>query len=177
MIVANVRYASACILVHYMQGQWGLVPLCRIYTRTLTMHELSIAYELVTLAEASARAAHASRVLAVHLKLGVFAGVETDALRFGYESATRDTLLAGSRLLIEEAPLVIFCPGCAQEAQLASIQHLVCPRCGNPTADIRQGREVELRSIEIAEEDVPAADGDITGETAMESTTAEGEGL
>lgn len=117
------------------------------------MHELSIAYELVDIAATAARVAHAARVVDVHLKLGVFAGVEMEALLFGYDNATSGTLLAGSRLIIEEVPLVIFCSVCNQEFVLPSIQFFACPGCGNPVTDIRQGKELELTSMEIVEED------------------------
>lgn len=116
------------------------------------MHELSVAYQLVEIAQSAARDAGATRVDAVHLRLGVFSGVVKDALLFSYDVATRDTLLQGSRLEIEEVPLVVYCPQCAREVTLESVQLFQCPLCGTPTADIRQGREIDLISLEVADE-------------------------
>lgn len=116
------------------------------------MHELSIACDLVEIAEAAARAAHAEHVAVVNLKLGVFAGVVREALLFGYETATKGTLLEGSRLEIEDVPLTVFCAACNQESQLPSIQVFQCPVCGNPVTEIRQGKELELTSMEIIED-------------------------
>lgn len=113
------------------------------------MHELSIACDLVEIAEGAARAADAERVAVVHLKLGVFSGVVKDALLLGYETATRGTLLEGSRLEIEELPLVVFCSACQHKSRLESIQSFECPVCGSPVSDIRQGKELELTSMEI----------------------------
>lgn len=113
------------------------------------MHELSIAYNLVEIAESAARDAGAGHVDVLHLKLGVFAGVVKDALYFGYDLATEGTLLQGSRLEIEDVPLVVYCPVCERETELPSIQLFQCPTCGNPAADIRHGRELELTSMEI----------------------------
>jgi hydrogenase nickel incorporation protein HypA/HybF len=115
------------------------------------MHELSIACDLVEMAEVAARAAHAERVAVVHLKLGVFAGVVKDALLFGYDTATQGTLLEGSRREIEDVPLVVYCSRCDQERQLHTIQCFECPTCGNPISDIRHGKELELTSMEIIE--------------------------
>lgn len=115
------------------------------------MHELSIACDLVEIAEAAARTAGAERVAVVYLKLGVFAGVVKEALLFGYDTAAKGTLLEGSRLEIEDVPLVIFCPACNRESLITSIQCLECPICANPVTEIRQGKELELTSMEIIE--------------------------
>src|SRR3982751_6936550 len=115
------------------------------------MHELSIACDLVEIAEDAARAANAEHVAVVYLKLGVFAGVEKDALLFGYDIATQGTLLAGSRLEIEDIPLEVYCSTCQEDRQLSSIQCFECPVCGNVVTDIRQGKELELTSMEIIE--------------------------
>ena len=115
------------------------------------MHELSIACDLVEIAEAAARKANAERVTVVYLRLGVLAGVVKEALLFGYDSAVKNTLLKGSRLEVEDVPLVIFCSNCNQESQLPSIQNFECPICGNPVMEIRQGKELELTAMEIVQ--------------------------
>jgi hydrogenase nickel incorporation protein HypA/HybF len=113
------------------------------------MHELSIALNLVDIAETAARDAGATGVKTVHLKLGVFSGVVKEALYFAYDTAIKDTLLEGSRLEIEDVPLVAYCPTCDQERELPSIQLFQCPHCGTPTNEIRRGTELELASMEI----------------------------
>ena len=113
------------------------------------MHELSIAYSLVELADQSAREAGAMRVRAVHLRLGALSGVVRGALEFGYEIATADTLLAQSHLHVKELPVRVYCATCMEEVELGSVQRFRCPRCDTPSGDIRQGRELEIESIEI----------------------------
>ncbi len=115
----------------------------------IEMHELSIAHDLVEIAEAAARDAHASRVEVVYLSLGLLSGVVKDALLFAYDLATAGTLLAGSRLEIEEVPVTIYCPDCARIHTLPSIQVFQCPVCGRPGMDIRSGREIQINSMEI----------------------------
>lgn len=115
------------------------------------MHELSIAYDLVEIAETAALKADAESVAVVYLRLGVFAGVVKEALRFGYDTATKGSLLEGSRLEIEDIPLVVSCSVCNRESQLPSVQCLECPICGNPVTEIRRGKELELVSMEIVE--------------------------
>lgn len=113
------------------------------------MHELSIAVNLVEIAENAARGANAEAVEVVYLRLGVLSGVVEDALRFAYDIACQGTLLAGSRLEIETVPLTIFCPTCGEARTLPSIQALQCPVCGTFSAEIRSGTELEIRSLEI----------------------------
>jgi hydrogenase nickel incorporation protein HypA/HybF len=112
------------------------------------MHELSIALSIIEGAEEEA-ARHGGQVIAVHLRLGRLSGVVKDALLFAYDIACEATPLAGSRLLIEEAPVVVFCSQCAAERTLASIQSLSCPVCGALTPDVVQGRELELVALEL----------------------------
>jgi hydrogenase nickel incorporation protein HypA/HybF len=117
--------------------------------RYLPVHELSIAYNLVEVATESARAAGAVQVTAVHLRLGALSGVVRDALEFCYDVATADTLLAHSTLIVTELPVIVFCAVCEAEVELASVQRFQCPVCLTPSGDIRQGRELEIESIEI----------------------------
>jgi hydrogenase nickel incorporation protein HypA/HybF len=113
------------------------------------MHELSIIQEVVAAAVESAQQAGAVRVHTVKLRVGALAGVVKDSLLFCYDVASAGTLLAGSRLDIEELPVVIRCPQCHQDRELPGIQSFRCPVCGTPARDIVQGRELELTSIEL----------------------------
>ena len=74
------------------------------------MHELSIAISMIEQIVEESDNRGGLEVEAVHLKLGVFSGVDKDALLFAYELACEGTPLQGSRLLIETIPLVIYCP-------------------------------------------------------------------
>lgn len=112
------------------------------------MHELSIAYDLVETAVAAAEAHHLSQIDVVRLRLGAMSGVVKEALLFGYDIATENTLLAGSRLEIEELPVIIYCPQCQIEQTLDTIQYFCCPVCDTPTSHIVQGKEIEIVSLE-----------------------------
>lgn len=59
------------------------------------------------------------------------------------------TPLEGSRLVIEEVPVVVFCPHCEVERPLDSLQSFCCPECGTPTPRVERGRELELVALEI----------------------------
>src|SRR5579862_2255920 len=115
------------------------------------MHELSIAMGIVDAAldESQRRGVHVS---AVHLRLGALSGVVKDALLFSYEMACQDTPLAGSRLIVEDVPVMVFCEPCKQTRVLPSVQSFTCPVCGTPTNDVRQGKELEVFALEVKDE-------------------------
>jgi hydrogenase nickel incorporation protein HypA/HybF len=116
------------------------------------MHELSIAMGIVDAAldEAQRRGVQVS---AVHLRLGALSGVVKDALMFSYEVACQDTALQGSRLIVEDVPVVVFCPRCKERRALSSVQSFACPECGEPTRDILQGKELEVFALEVQDEE------------------------
>jgi len=114
------------------------------------MHELSIAMSIVEMAEEESERRGGVQVNAIHLKLGLLAGVVKDALLFSYDVACEGTALEGSRLLIEEVPVVIYCPTCQAERTLKSIQRFCCSVCETPTPQVVEGQELEVVALEIA---------------------------
>jgi hydrogenase nickel incorporation protein HypA/HybF len=70
---------------------------------------------------------------------------------FSYEVACQDTPLAGSRLIVEDVPVSVFCPRCQDTRVLQSVQSFLCPQCSTPTMDIRQGKELEVFALEVQE--------------------------
>lgn len=92
------------------------------------------------------------QVTAVHLRLGALSGVVKDALLFSYEMACQDTPLEGSKLIVEDVPVIIFCSQCRERKMLSSVQSFACPECNTPTMDIVQGKELEVYALEVDEE-------------------------
>jgi hydrogenase nickel incorporation protein HypA/HybF len=114
-----------------------------------TLHELSIVYGIIETVSESAEAANAKKITATYLRVGALSGVVKDALLFSFDLATQDTLLEGSTLVVEELPVAIFCKTCDRTIELPGVQSFRCPVCDTPSADIRQGKELEVRAIEI----------------------------
>jgi hydrogenase nickel incorporation protein HypA/HybF len=113
------------------------------------MHELSIAMSIVDAAVEQSHRHGDAKVLAIHLKLGPLAGVVKEALNSAWELATEKSPVEGSKLFIQDMPLIVYCPTCQQEKQIESIQEMRCPTCGSYTPDIRGGREMEIVAMEI----------------------------
>jgi hydrogenase nickel incorporation protein HypA/HybF len=113
------------------------------------MHELWIAHSLVRMADDAAARAGATAVRAVRVRVGALSGVAREALEFCFDVAAAGTRTAGARLEVAEVPLVVHCSACDRDAALPGVQDLRCPACGIPTGDVRQGRELELESVEV----------------------------
>jgi hydrogenase nickel incorporation protein HypA/HybF len=113
------------------------------------MHELSIAMSIVEMAQEEAESRGRVQVLAIHLRLGQLSGVVKEALLSAYDMACEATPIEGSRLLIEEIPVEVFCPRCRIARRVRSIQWFCCPKCFTPTAEIVRGKELEVAGLEI----------------------------
>jgi hydrogenase nickel incorporation protein HypA/HybF len=124
------------------------------------MHELSIVTSIVetvtetlnTLPDSS----RGARVLEVRLRVGALASVIPESLEFCYGIASEGTPLEGSRLVVNVLPVVMHCAACGLDVELKGVQSFRCPRCGEPSSDMRQGRELEIDSIEIDDGEVKA---------------------
>lgn len=115
------------------------------------MHELSIISSIVESVTESLAAYPGAQVKEVRLRVGALAAVIEDSLQFCYELAIEDTPLAGSKLVVKTLPVVMHCERCNADVELESLQSFRCSQCGELVADLRQGRELEIDSIEIEE--------------------------
>ena len=116
------------------------------------MHELSIVSSIVDSVTESLGAYPGARVKEVRLRVGALASVIEDSLQFCYEIATEGTPLSGSTLVVKILPVKMHCDHCARDVEILSLQSFRCPTCAEPVSDLRQGRELEIESIEIEDE-------------------------
>jgi hydrogenase nickel incorporation protein HypA/HybF len=112
------------------------------------MHELSIAMSIVDMALEEAESRNV-QVDAIHLELGALSGVVKEALLFSYNVASDGTLLEGSRLVVKEIPIEVFCPICKLPRTLTSTQWFHCPDCGAATSEILHGKELVITVLEL----------------------------
>jgi hydrogenase nickel incorporation protein HypA/HybF len=113
------------------------------------MHEITVALSLLEGVEETALEQGIESVSAVHVRIGALSGVVRDALLFSWDVATAETIAAGSRLCIEEIPLVVFCEFCEDERAPLPGTGLLCPECGVAAPRIVRGREMQLVSMEV----------------------------
>jgi hydrogenase nickel incorporation protein HypA/HybF len=115
------------------------------------MHELSLVTSIVETVTETLADHPGARVKEVRLRVGALASVIPESLEFCWGIVSEGTALEGARLVVDVLPVVVYCERCAEEATLDGVQSFRCPRCGEQCGEIRQGRELEIDSIEIDE--------------------------
>lgn len=110
------------------------------------MHEYSVASSLLGLVEEQVRLRGASRVLAVHLRVGEQSGVEVPLLRSAWELVRDGTPCARAPLRVRAVPLRWACPRCERTVDADEV--LRCAGCGSP-ARLASGDELLLDRIEM----------------------------
>jgi len=112
------------------------------------MHEFSIAESLLEIISQEARAYRGAKVKAVTLRIGTLSGVVPEALEFAFQVLSEDTLAEGARLVIERTALRIVCNTCGTES-MPDDPFIICPVCGSADVEIKEGRELDIESMEI----------------------------
>jgi Zn finger protein HypA/HybF involved in hydrogenase expression len=54
--------------------------------------------------------------------------------------------------------VILHCDACDADTEIAGVQSFRCPKCSELAADLRQGRELEIESIELEEPDPAVLD-------------------
>ena len=126
------------------------------------MHELSISSAIVDTALRHARGRPVTRV---DVRIGALRQVVPESLDFYFEIVSRDTDCARATLEIELVEALMGCPTCGHQwdpapEPLAGHEALApvlpvfrCPACERADAEVLRGDELEVESIEIAEEE------------------------
>ena len=104
--------------------------------------------EALRMAEEAARSAGARRILKLRLRLGLLSGVVEESLRFAFDVVSRETLALGATLDIERVPGTCWCATCQAEFECVDFFN-ECPRCHNPSGELRRGQELEIAAVEI----------------------------
>lgn len=113
------------------------------------MHELSIAQNLIELLTDQLPAGTPERVGTIHVSIGQLSGVFPQALSNAFSVAVRGTLLEGANLKIQEIPPRVWCSQCQAERDVRAIHSMCCIKCGQPSNDVRAGRELQVESMEV----------------------------
>jgi hydrogenase nickel incorporation protein HypA/HybF len=112
------------------------------------MHEMALCESLLQIIEGAAAREGFSRVRAVRLEIGRFAGVETAALRFGFGVVTRGTVAEGADLIIVEPQGRGFCFDCGETVSLSDRLD-PCPLCGGVRIAPSGGDAMRVKDLEV----------------------------
>ena len=116
------------------------------------MHEMGIAQQLVNIVlDAIPDDIENPRVEKLNLRIGKLAAVVEHSLTFCLEVITKDTPLEGAEVIIEDVPVSLRCESCNHEWQ-TDVPAFGCPACKDGQVKMVSGREIEISSIELADD-------------------------
>lgn len=117
------------------------------------MHEMGIALQIVEIATASLPVdLSAARITKVNLRVGKLAAVVPESLRFCFSVVVKDSPLENATLAIEEVPVVASCKDCHAQWTIDE-PVFICKKCRSGSLEILSGRELDIESIEVVEEE------------------------
>ncbi len=112
------------------------------------MHELSLCEGVMQVLEDAARNQGFGCVNVVWLEVGALAGVELDAMRFGFDVVKKDTLAENARLEIIRIPGQAWCHSCAKGVEIRQ-RFDACPHCGGYQLQVTGGEELRVKELEV----------------------------
>ncbi|MDR3075165.1 MAG: hydrogenase maturation nickel metallochaperone HypA [Candidatus Methanoplasma sp.] len=126
------------------------------------MHEVSIMADLMAAIKKELERYDVISVKEVTLTLGRLTNLGCEQMEFAYEIMSRDSILDGSKLVIEEEDVRVRCEDCGYEGPAGNlsidedvhcqIPILSCPVCG-AAVKVIAGKTCCVKSIEIEEAD------------------------
>jgi hydrogenase nickel incorporation protein HypA/HybF len=112
------------------------------------MHEMSIAVGIIDVVCNKAEEENATKINNVILEIGELSGVMIDALEFCFEAATKNTLAEGAELKINKIQGKALCKNCNTDFIIVN-DFTPCPECNDFNFEIKQGKELSIKSFNI----------------------------
>lgn len=116
--------------------------------RSDTMHESSLALNILDIVLQQVPGACTGAVRRVDLCLGEYAGVEEHTLASCFEMVALGTPADGAALAVERVAATGRCDRCG-EAAVRQGRLLGCPECPGSSVTLLTGRELYVKSIEV----------------------------
>ena len=116
------------------------------------MHELSIAQEIISIAEQCYSSDENERVKSIKVKIGKLQNVLPDSLEFCFNALIQNSKMENAKMMIEHIPIKLECKSCADISEQEGFL-FVCPKCGSSSINVISGNELTVSEIEF--EDSP----------------------
>lgn len=112
------------------------------------MHELSVAEEIINIANQYLPTDNSSDVISVKVEIGKLSNILSDSLKFCFDALTNDTRLKGAQLIIKEIPVTVFCEECGDTTEVERVL-FQCRICESSRLKLLTGKELKVTEIEI----------------------------
>jgi hydrogenase nickel incorporation protein HypA/HybF len=117
------------------------------------VHELSICEGIIEVATTALAplVRPLPPVSCVTVRIGRLTAAVPDSLRHYFDLLTLGTVLEGATLVIEDIPIRARCADCGASFEI-EVLSFSCPRCESGFVELLSGRELEVVSLDTAEE-------------------------
>ena len=112
------------------------------------MHEMALCESVLQVIEQEAARHGFQQVRVVRLEIGAMAGVEVEAMRFGWGVVSRESVAEGAELVILETPGRGWCLECSREVEVAR-RYDPCVHCGGYQLQVTGGDELKIKDLEV----------------------------
>ena len=113
------------------------------------MHELGIVFYIIRDVKKAALENAVEHVSAVVMNIGEVSTVVPELLTDCWRwAADKEPLLKGCELKVNTIPALTHCDGCGAEYETVRYGK-TCPHCNSENTWLLQGREVEIKEIEV----------------------------
>jgi len=112
------------------------------------MHEISICEGILQVIEEQAKEQNYKSVEKVSLEIGALAGVELEALKFGFDAVMKGSVANGAELEIITLEGTGWCMPCEKNVPVAELYD-ACPECGSFQIQVTSGNEMRIKELEV----------------------------
>ena len=112
------------------------------------MHELSLCDDLLSQVVDIAAQQQAESVESITVNIGELSGIEPSLLDTAFSLLKAGTVAESAELIIQQSPVIVFCPQCNAQAEVAT-NRLLCPVCLSTDTRLISGDEMILASVAL----------------------------
>ncbi|MDZ4168930.1 MAG: hydrogenase maturation nickel metallochaperone HypA [Coriobacteriia bacterium] len=115
------------------------------------MHEMGITAGILDASIEAAENAGATRIVEIKVSVGELTEIVEFALQFAFEALTPGTIAEGAILVVNHVGATAHCNECGIDYEHDRFQ-MLCPECDSLNVTPLTGRELQVDSIETADE-------------------------
>ncbi|MCI0477988.1 MAG: hydrogenase maturation nickel metallochaperone HypA [Anaerolineales bacterium] len=117
------------------------------------MHELAVTEGILKTAVEASERNGAHRITAINLVIGELSSVVDDSVQFYFDFLSKGTLAENAVLHFRREPSIAICLDCAHQFNVSAPLEPKCPQCGSARLRVKGGRDFNIESIEVEDED------------------------
>lgn len=110
------------------------------------MHELTVAQNIIELAEEVAEREKVSSIKEMDIEIGILSGVVPDALEFALEMIRKNTKLENTEIHFTKIEGRVVCRNCGFQFDTNDLL-VICTECSHSGFNIIDGKQLRIKSL------------------------------